>query len=161
MLRLMCVSAGLLLLAGAGCNSSNFPDPVPVSGKVTYKGKPVEGAQVTFLSRTETARSASGRTDAEGNYALSTFNTDDGAIPGEYTVTISKIEQGAADSSIDVESGEFGADYGAMMAAAADGGNKAVLGENQLPEKYSKAAESGLQRAVREGDRNEFSFDLE
>lgn len=161
MFRLLYVSAGLLFLTTVGCGGSGFPDPVPVSGKVTYKGKPVEGAQVTFLSQSEGARSASGRTDANGNFSLTTFNTNDGAIPGEYVVTISKIETTTGGETTDVEAGQFGADYAAGMEAAAKGISSTEMGKSELPRKYAKAAESGLQRSVAEGQRNEFSFDLD
>ncbi len=36
--------------------------------------------------------SATGRTDAQGNYKLSTFNPGDGAPAGEYTVAIVALE---------------------------------------------------------------------
>lgn len=134
---------------------------MPVSGKVNYKGSPVEGAKVTFLSKSEGARSASGRTNAQGEFALTTFKTDDGAIPGEYAVTIMKLDAKPGSESIDAASGELGDNYSEMMAAAASGADSTEMGDNQLPERYGKAAESGLERTVAEGQRNEFEFDLE
>lgn len=148
------------LCLAVGCGGNGFPDPVPVSGKVTYQGKPVEGAQVTFLSQTG-GRSANGRTDASGAYKLTTFNTEDGAIPDEYTVTIAKIEAGASGESIDATGDEMGADYGAMMDSAAASAATGDDIDSRLPARYANPAESGLARTVAEGQPNEFNFDLE
>ena len=147
-----------LLAFTVGCSGSMGPPPVPVSGKVTLGGSPVEGATVTFLSTTG-GRSASGKTGSDGSFQLSTINTNDGARPGEYTVTIAKIESKLKGSETDVEKGEYGDDYGAQMAAAASGDMSKVQ-KNELPDKYSKPGESGLNRTVVKGEANEFIFDL-
>jgi hypothetical protein len=160
MKQFVCGLVALGLFATLGCGGSDFPDPIPVSGTVSYQGKPVEGAKVTFLSRSG-GRSASGTTDATGAYALTTFNTDDGAIPDEYTVTIAKYDSADTGESIDAASGEMGANYDEMMAAAASGKGDVDAEASDLPAKYANAAESGLSRTVAEGQANEFSFDLE
>ena len=87
--RYMALCAVLLL---AGCRG----DYVPVSGRVTQSGKPVEGAVVTFQpagSRNAPAPEAAGsvgRTDAEGRYWLRMISPDKpGAAVGEHAVTIS------------------------------------------------------------------------
>lgn len=159
-----CLAAVCLLVATSGCGGSDFPEPVPVSGTILYQGKPVEDARVTFLSTGEgKGRSASGKTDSEGKFKLTTFSTGDGAIPGEYTVTVLKLDPAAkgADVNIDPETGEYGADYSAMMDAAASGDDKSISESSVLPEKYGNAAESGIQRAVMEGQRNEFTIELD
>lgn len=160
MKQFVCGLVALGLFATLGCGGSDFPDPIPVSGTVSYQGKPVEGAKVTFLSRSG-GRSASGTTDATGTYALTTFNTDDGAIPDEYTVTIAKFDAAETGESIDLDNGEMGADYAAMMDAAASGGAAINKEDSKLPAKYADAAESGLSRTVAEGQPNEFNFELE
>lgn len=161
MVRVACLLASCFSLVAVGCGGSNFPTPVPVSGKVLHKGKPVEGAKVTFLSKSEGARPASGRTNSDGEFALTTFRTDDGAIPGDYAVTIAKLEAKPGSESIDASGDSLGDDYDAMMAAAASGVRSKALGENALPEKYGNAAESGLERTIAEDQPNEFEFDLE
>lgn len=151
----------LLLSAVActlGCGGSLGPPPVPVSGKVTLGGKPVEGATVTFLS-TAGGRSASGKTGGDGSFKLSTINTDDGARPGEYNVTIAKIESKLGGKETDVEKGEYGDDYDAMMMGAASGDMSKVL-KNNLPEKYASPTGSGLSRSVVKGEENNFVFEL-
>jgi len=114
---------------------------------------------VTFLSKAG-LRSASGNTDKDGNFKLTCVNTDDGAVPGDYVVTIAKQEaKGGGSSSVDISSGNFGADYGARMGAAGSG-NMAKVMKELLPAKFADAAESGLVRTVVKGDKNDFTFDL-
>jgi hypothetical protein len=71
-----------LLFAYAGCgSSSDIEKAVPVSGTVTFQGKPLEGYQVTFMP-TDGRRPAIGVTDAAGKFTLGTNNVGDGAPPG-------------------------------------------------------------------------------
>jgi hypothetical protein len=81
------VVASLALLVG-GCSGSVGTAPTsPAAGVVSLGGQPVADVNVTF---TPTAgRSATGRTDAQGRFALSTFAEGDGAVPGSHRVTLS------------------------------------------------------------------------
>jgi hypothetical protein len=65
---------------------------VKVGGKVTLDGAPVEGAVVTLIpaSQGTTGRTATGKTDASGQFTLSTTNVITGVVPGEYKATVSK-----------------------------------------------------------------------
>ena len=70
---------GALLLAGVtGCGASS--DLAKVSGVVTYKGQPVEGAVVAFHCNTASVP-ATGTTDASGRFTLTTLTPGDGAVP--------------------------------------------------------------------------------
>jgi hypothetical protein len=73
-----------LLLAGSGCGSKL----VKVKGVLTLEGQPVEGAVVTFASPDGRGRPATGQTDAEGRFTLTTLEEGDGALPGDYRVLI-------------------------------------------------------------------------
>ena len=76
-----------LLLTAAGCGGQGRP--VKVEGVVTLDGHPLPGATVTFApDPPESGRAASGRTDADGSFRLTTFQSDDGALPGEYKVIV-------------------------------------------------------------------------
>ncbi len=68
------------------------------SGTVTFDGKPVDGATVTFIPTEGKIQPATGRTDAQGKYSLTTFRSGDGAQPGAYQVTVTKYfsEAGAS-----------------------------------------------------------------
>ncbi len=142
-------SGGLLaLLVLIGCSSGDGDRPrrVPVTGKVVYQGKPVEGAHVTFVPQTQGQSPAFGTTDAAGAFKLSTFDVDDGAQPGAYTVTISKtVTEGGPASSEPVNTG------------APPPSSKTT---DLLPPTYKTPATSGLSATVKEGAPNEFSFEL-
>lgn len=153
-----------LLAFCVGCGGDGGPSPVPVTGQVLFKGKPVDDARVTFHGRTESGgRSASGKTDSQGNFSLTTFKSGDGAVPGDYVITVSKAAESAKalDTSLDPETGEFGADYGAMMEAAGSGAASKKTQPTALPEKYNSAATSDIQRSVVAGQQNEFTIELD
>jgi hypothetical protein len=68
-----------------------------VKGTVTMEGEPFPDATVTFYpvdaeGKTDpNGKNASGTTDANGNFSLGTFKAGDGAMPGQYKVTITKM----------------------------------------------------------------------
>ena len=158
-MRMAVFLGSLLSICFVGCGGGDgFPPPVPVSGKVVFAGKPVEGAAVTFLSKSG-GRSASSNTDKDGNFKLTSVKTDDGASPGEYAVTISKQEaKGGGSATVDISKG-YGENYGKMMGASGSGNMDKVVNQ-VLPAKFADPLESGLVRSVVKGDKNEFNFDL-
>jgi hypothetical protein len=83
---------GLLLAASAGVAGCSRGGPVKVNGTITLDGKPLPGATVTFLPSREGGRSASGLTEADGSFNLTTFKPGDGALPGEYKITVQVSE---------------------------------------------------------------------
>ena len=156
-MRTLIVLFTCFALALTGCRGG-MERPVPVEGKVTLGGKPVDGAVVTFHSKGG-GLSASGKTDAEGNFKLTTINTNDGAPPGEFTVTIAKQETKSGGGGVDISSGEYGEAYGqAMMAAGTNTMNKYM--KDVLPSKYADPGQSGLVRTVVKGEENNFTFEL-
>lgn len=157
-MRGLLVLSCLISFCLVGCGGDGFEKPVPVSGKVVLNSKPVDGAMVTFHSKSG-GRAASGNTDKEGNFKLTSVNTDDGAAPGEYAITVVKQEtKDGGSSSVDISKG-YGEDYGKMMGAAASGNMSKVM-KDLVPAKYASAADSGLVRTVVKGDQNNFTIDL-
>ena len=81
----------LLPLSLIGCGSARDPDalppPVQARGKVTYNGKPVANALVVFY-RDAGSETAKGKTNANGEFVLTTIAENDGVPPGEYKVTV-------------------------------------------------------------------------
>jgi hypothetical protein len=73
---------GLALVTG--CSAK----PVPTKGVVIFKEKPLANATVVFHSQEPDGKSATGQTDAQGQFELTTSTLKDGAMPGEYKVTI-------------------------------------------------------------------------
>ncbi|MCC6508136.1 MAG: carboxypeptidase regulatory-like domain-containing protein [Pirellulaceae bacterium] len=85
------VSAGIGLIGCAGSyQTSDIEETAPVSGVLTYQGKPLEHYQVVFMpfngSRVGTAT-----TDAEGKFTMGTNDAGDGSPVGEMKVAISFV----------------------------------------------------------------------
>ncbi len=129
------VFAALLL---TGCGESP-PATVEVTGQVLLDGEPCEAAMVMF--QPASGRPATGRTDGDGRFTLTTFSDGDGAVPGEHVVVVTPF----VNESLEME--EVLADN-----AGAD--------DSYIPEHYQAAATSPLRATVgREGD-NGFVFEL-
>ncbi len=128
--------------SGGPAANPNRPATVAVSGTVTYNGQPVDGATVTFLPQKPDGTGASGLTDAAGKFTLTAFAPGDGAVPGSYLVTVIKTEVAGG--------GAVQEDSEATPAAH----------KSLLPEKYGNPQGSGFTADVKEGDKNEFTFEL-
>lgn len=81
----------LAFVFSAGCGSAD-PVPqiekvVPVSGTLTFAGKPLEGFQVTLIP-TDGRRAATGVTDASGQFTLGTNTIGDGAPAGQCKLAV-------------------------------------------------------------------------
>src|SRR5437879_5545336 len=73
----------LVTLAGCGAQRTT-----PVEGVVLLDGKPLAGASIQFVPQ-EKGRDATGETDKNGHFVMSTFQPRDGVLPGNYKVVIS------------------------------------------------------------------------
>lgn len=149
MRMLLATSVAFWGLLGVGCQSRpsdpNRPKTVPVSGTVTYKGQPVEGATITFIS-TAGKRGAVATTDAAGRFTMTTFEPKDGAIPGTYQVAIQKtVLEGAPSEGA---TGKAGVEPPTGVA------------KELLPAKYKDASKSGLTVEIKEPGVKDLKFDL-
>src|SRR5262249_6170903 len=81
---LMALFLSPMLLVSAGCGNANLSK---VEGVVTLDGAPLSGATVSFMPVGD-GRAASGLTDGDGYFRLTTFRTDDGALAGNYKVIV-------------------------------------------------------------------------
>lgn len=89
--RVLLLSIPLLCLSGCGGKDPNLPETIAMSGVVIYQGKPVSDATIMFYP-TEGRKPASGRSDADGKFSLTTFSKNDGVIPGEHKVTVNAFQ---------------------------------------------------------------------
>ena len=81
---------GGLAFGLVSCNRSDRP-VFPATGTVLYKGKPAEGARVTFVSLTDNdpkKPKPGAEVGPDGAFRLSTYASYDGAPPGTYAVVI-------------------------------------------------------------------------
>jgi hypothetical protein len=90
----------LLAVTLTGCGGRGT---TPVKGVVTLEGAPLPGATVLFMPDGPGGRPASGFTSSDGAFLLTTYQPDDGALPGQYRVLIRKTaaaqDPGAAEHS--------------------------------------------------------------
>lgn len=154
----------MLLLTTFGILGCGHQDEIPglvrVSGTVKLADTPVEGATVTFQPDGQ-ARSASGLTDKNGLYKLTTLNPGDGALPGSYKVTISKVED--TDPAHHVSAEDFAKGVASGKGPPAPPRNSKKKNEGlkyHVPEKYMTADKSKLTAQVDDQNRK-FDFNLE
>ena len=142
----------LLLILITGCWSSGGPTTYPVQGLVQLEGKPVEGATVTLIPQETEGRSASGMTDAEGNFEVTTYVSPalqaKGAMPGVYDIVVSKMEVR-----------ELAEDLSPQEAQAAF--QKMGPPKNLLPKKYRSPNTSGLSVTIEDGSPEPLTLELE
>ena len=136
------------LLVGCG-GGDEEPETATVSGTVTYKGKAVEGAKVTFVVG---GNPSIGMTKPDGTFTIK-------EVPvGTATIYIVKISAAKVDSS------QMKPEDMAKMATAAKTVENAMsdtVGKNELPKKYAAASTSGLRKDVSvDEESNVFKFDL-
>jgi hypothetical protein len=82
----------LSLLAAAGCGDAEKRVPVfPVTGKVTYQGKPPVGAQIVLhLTNSSATPDAApiGVVQDDGSFTFTVYDPGDGAPKGDYVATV-------------------------------------------------------------------------
>lgn len=116
------VLLGLMTAGLLGCDTLRSPSGiVPVSGVVIYKDVPVADAIVTFIP--EKGPKATGTTDTDGQFKLTTTLPNDGAVKGTHQITIELIE-------------------------AMDPANPYAERKSLLPKKYASLKDSGLKETI-------------
>ena len=82
-----------LLVASVGC-SSRTGDQLAVhvtTGQIQFEGQPLPGSLIVLHPKDRSNPKllpAVGKSDAAGNFTLTTYKQNDGAIAGEYAVTV-------------------------------------------------------------------------
>ncbi len=146
------IATGLAVCPGCGKPEAEVPETYPVSIKITHEGEPVEGASVTLVPQGESGRGASGVTDAGGVAEMGLPGLADGAVPGEYWVTVSKVEGVQSDPNMSAE--EF------YEQQSSEPGAAPASPEHLLPKKYLSAESGGLECVVEEKQEQTFEFNL-
>jgi hypothetical protein len=96
-----------LSLGGCGGSREEVQELLPVSGKVTWNGKPLPQATILYLPQGKGDVSA-GKTDDSGEYSLTYANGQPGAVPGVHRVEIRTGGEALdADGNIISESAEI------------------------------------------------------
>lgn len=143
---------GLWLVLASIIGCSGTPDgqraTAPVDVTITYKGSPVSGATVTFIT-VEDPKAATGITNDAGVAVLTTYQPNDGAIIGNNLVTVTKMEVDPKGTKPPPDPSQ----------ADVVGYTPLTPLKSLLPKKYSMPGTSGIQAAVVKG-KNEFKFEL-
>ena len=128
------ISAGILLglVCGCGKTQTDRVSVAPVSGSVSFEGKPAPGALIVLHPKGESAPvapKARAQVNADGTFRFSTYDSGDGVAPGEYVATITWYQ-------LTKQGGEVKA------------------GPNVLPTKYANPKTSPWKVSVAEGGAN-------
>jgi hypothetical protein len=149
MKRLCRFAVAILLIIGfllTGCSEAGRPPTYPVTGTVTFQGKAVAGAAVTFVPAGEAGDAASAITDTEGKYALTTWVQGDGARPGQYRVKVIHGDQLAVDPSKMVQN----LSYEEEQKIYVENTKPAPRPKSLIPAKFANDDTSGLTHTVEE-----------
>lgn len=116
----------VFVVASVGCGSGkpNRPPVAVVNGKVLLDGQPLETGSIE--TSVDSGRGALGSIQG-GQFELSTYGTNDGAILGTHKVAVIAREKGEA-------------------------GPEAKAGKLLIPERYTSPLSSGLTIEVKAGD---------
>jgi hypothetical protein len=143
--------AASVVLVGFGCGGKD--QPVKVHGIVTLDGEPVHGAIVSFLPDEKGGRFAVGTTAKDGSFRLKTYKDDDGALPGDYRVTVTLIpldDEEEVEGKEEVPAKEKVQDAKAFMAAMAKMAAAAqkALEKSPIPAIYRDGGQTPLRQIV-------------
>jgi hypothetical protein len=148
--------------ACVGCgDDSGLPRRYPVSGTVTYNGKPLEKGNINFAPDGPGGRAAGG-TIIDGKYSLTTQEPDDGAVPGKYKVSVvakatdaSKVDLKIKGATTEEAKKAMAVVFPQKVAAKA-----AAAGKSLIPAKYNLPETSGLTYEVKPQSNTGADFDL-
>lgn len=147
-----------LVLAGLTLVGCGGPGTIPAEGTLMVDGKPLEGVVVLFKPKTPEGKPASGTTDADGNFVLTTEINGDGAFPGEYSVGISKYESEGPELPTDVDPNDpnsMDAVYEALDKQGRGSKSKSVIAK-----RFNSPDTSGISATVSDNaEENKFSFE--
>jgi hypothetical protein len=139
-----------LFLLAVGCADSNrtadIEKVVPVSGTLTFQGKPLEQYRVTFLP-TDGRRAAVGITDVAGKFVLGTNDVGDGAPAGKHKVAIVWAPPASAGTP--------------GQEAIVDDLSKLPKPKIKIPDKYGNPETSGLEQEIPAGGVSDLKIDLQ
>lgn len=167
-------AALLIAVAAVGCGKKRSGlVTYPVTGTVTYNGKAVSGANISYTTTNPDAPRAGATTDSDGKFSLTTYVSPTeilkGAPPGDYQVVIVKAPEpekpsGASDQDMatatnDQRSEMLLKQWASQQARTHDPKQKAKP-KPAIPERYAKAETSGLKQTVVSGTNDPVEFKL-
>ena len=146
---LFALTAGLAFTT-VGCgetvdkSKAGRPATATAKGNITYNGKPLDGATIVLSPKQAGGLAAYGLSDADGNFDLQTFPPDPGAVPGDYSVTVTKMSTPEQKFS----------------AEGSDGANAGPPAKSLIPKKYNRADQSKLTANIPAAGTESLKFEL-
>jgi hypothetical protein len=146
----------VIIAVVAGCGGGrDWPPTSEATGTVSLDGQPVEGATVSFFPK-DGQKPANGETDSSGQFVLTTFNVNDGAMVGTFNVSVARYPKN------DVVGTPGGTPYNPDMESDPILSNKpgGSVDDNDLPKKFADPETSGLTATAADSGSNVFNFEL-
>jgi hypothetical protein len=132
---------GILAFSGCGNAPADTPPLAPVTGTISFDGKPLTQGTIQFTpdsTQGTSGRMALGQIQSDGTYQLTTISSGDGAQVGHHIVTIQAYESTPFDPN----------------------NPKPTTTKSLLPERYADPAQSNLKAEVVAGKTNSIDFKL-
>ncbi len=159
--RCLALLIGPALLCVWGCSDDDgLGKRYPVSGTVKYNGAPVAKARVSFSPKAQGGHGAYGQVQDGSFSSVTTLNPGDGALPGEYEVSIDTRE--IDEEQLKAEGEKLAKKHGLAVLSQPIPELQAksfAKAKGSIPAKYQSAATSGLTAKVEEKS-NYFEFEL-
>ncbi len=148
---------GTLFVFMVGCNDGVANAPCNVSGKVTYKGAPVTGGNLTFWCKEGGSYSAS--LDASGKYTTANLPAGDAVVSVETeTTNPNRKTENYSGGNNKVGQSDSGAPKKMTASPIPEYAKKSVITYVKIPAKYGKK-DSPLTTTLKPGS-NKADFDL-
>ena len=144
-----------LVLAASGCGRKD--KPIPVRGTVTLDGQPVVGAAVNFIPEGGNGVPAYALTKEGGAFDLTTTSLGDGALAGNYVVTITWEEPHPP--VFRPKEGGLSKAQLARKLELEEQRRKKMAHQVNIPEVYGNPAQTPLRQKVPPSGKVEFNLD--
>jgi hypothetical protein len=152
---------GPAVLFVLGCSGDDgIGTRYPVDGTISYKGAPIEKGVVNFVPVQGDGRPASGQLE-KGAFKLTTLTPGDGALPGDYLVTVDtrQVDESAAKAAAEEFAAKKGIKTGMVMVPQEVQAKLLQKTKSDIPGKYQIPQTTDLKATVKEGS-NTFTFEL-
>jgi major membrane immunogen (membrane-anchored lipoprotein) len=153
---LILTMSALVVMVSCASEDDGLGKRYPVSGTVTYNGKPLEKGDISFVSEDLKANVSASGPITNGAYTLSTGGNQDGAQAGKYKVTVTSKEDFTTKAQADFqkESGQTNPKLPPHFVAKAEAASK-----NLVPVGYGDVRSTTLTAEVK-AESNTISFEL-
>ncbi len=143
-----------------GCSDDGMGKRNPVSGTVKYNGQPVAKGRINFVPKGGAGHGAHGEI-VDGSFgSVTTLNPGDGAVAGEYTVTVDtrEVDEAAAKAEGEAIAAKHGMKNLAQLPPEIQA-KAFAKAKSSVPAKYQSSGTTDLKATVMEGS-NSFDFEL-